>query len=125
MRASDLKGGASVRTSFASVSLDGVEGPVDVDNQNGSIDVKRAGGGAKGCRKVSLKTSFGPIRFTLPENAGYTVNARTSFGKIRTELPITSTGTLSDESLHGKIGDGRCELTLTDNNGTIDILKGR
>ena len=38
---------------------------------------------------------------------------------------MTATGTLSEGSLAGKIGDGRCALDLTDNNGSIDLLKGR
>ena len=99
---------------------------MDVDNQNGSIEVRLLPSSpGKPCRKVALKTSFGGIRLFLPENAGYTVNARTSFGKIRSELPVTATGTLSEGSLAGKIGDGRCALDLTDNNGSIDLLKGR
>jgi hypothetical protein len=32
-------------------------------------------------------------------------------------------GSVGGESLSGKIGDGRCELTLTNNNGNIDLLK--
>ena len=132
VRAAAIKGGANVRTSFASVSLDGVEGPVEVDNQNGSIEVRLLPGSAgKPCGRVALKSSFGGIRLFLPENAGYAVNARTSFGKIRSELLVTASGTLSESSLAGqgslagKIGDGRCPLDITDNNGSIDLLKGR
>jgi hypothetical protein len=111
-----------VRTSFAPVSLQGVEGAVDVDNRNGSIEVRRAGGG-KACRNVSLKTSFGAIRFFPAQNAGYTVDARTSFGRIRSDFPVASGETLSEGSLRGKIGDGQCELSLTNANGSIELLK--
>jgi DUF4097 and DUF4098 domain-containing protein YvlB len=124
VRVSDVKGGASVRTSFGPVSLQGVEGPVDVDNQNGSIEVLRSGA-AKGCRNISLKTSFAAIRFFPPENAGYSINARTSFGKIRSDFPVAPAEGLSESSLRGKIGDGRCELTLTNANGSIELLKPR
>ena len=48
---------------------------------------------------MSLKTTFGPIRILLPENAGYSVEARTSFGKIKSELPLMSSGSLTSESL--------------------------
>jgi DUF4097 and DUF4098 domain-containing protein YvlB len=73
---------------------------------------------------VDLKTSFGPIRVALPDEAGWTVDARTSFGRIRAEVPVTVSGSLSTESVQGKIGDGGCPLTLTTSNGSIDILKG-
>ena len=79
--------------------------------------------GAKGCNRISVKTSFAPIRVSLPESVGYTVSARTSFGKISTEMPLTTTGAVGGDSLSGKIGDGRCEATLTNSNGNIDLVK--
>ena len=54
----------------------------------------------------------------------YAVSARTSFGRISTELPVGASGGVSGESLNGKIGDGRCELTVNNSNGNIDLLKG-
>jgi DUF4097 and DUF4098 domain-containing protein YvlB len=121
VRASDVKGPASVRTSFGAVSLEGVGGAVDVDSQNGSVELRRLTG--KDCQKVSLKTSFALIRLALPEGSGYAVTARTSFGKISSEIPVTASGQLSEGSLTGKIGDGNCELTLTNNNGNIEITR--
>src|SRR5262249_40759173 len=90
VRATDIKGSASVRSTFGAVVLDGIQGKIDVDDQNGAVDVKSAAAG--GCQDVTAKTSFAPIRVAIPDGAGYTVTARTSFGKVRTELPITSTG---------------------------------
>jgi hypothetical protein len=123
IKASDIRGSVSARTSFASVSLDGVRESVDVVNQNGAVEVGAPS--AAGCQRVTIRTSFAPIRVYLAEGAGYTVAARTSFGKINTELPVGVSGSLGGESLSGKIGDGRCELTLTNSNGNIDLLKGK
>jgi hypothetical protein len=72
---------------------------------------------------VTAKTSFAPIRIAVPDGHGYTVTARTSFGKVRTDLPITTTGGLSEEGITGKIGDGRCRMALTNNNGNIEMVK--
>jgi hypothetical protein len=55
--------------------------------------------------------------------ASYHVAARTSFGKIRTDFPLTVSGSLSNDELNGVIGGGRCEMRLTNNNGSIEILK--
>jgi DUF4097 and DUF4098 domain-containing protein YvlB len=110
-----------VRTSFGAVTLEGVGGAIDVDNQNGAVDIRRLVG--KACQKISVKTSFAPIRIALPDNASYTMTARTSFGKIHSDFSITTAGALSGESLSGKIGDGRCEMTLSDSNGNIEIVK--
>ena len=125
VRASDVKGGASVRTSFASVTLVGIAGRVRVDNQNGAIDARGLGSRKGSCQPVELKTSFSSIKVALPEDAGWNVDARTSFGRIQAELPITVQGSLSNESIQGKIGDGACPLTLSNNNGSIEILKAK
>jgi DUF4097 and DUF4098 domain-containing protein YvlB len=122
IKASDIQGSVNAKTSFASVSLDGVRESVDVVNQNGAVEVGTPAGAD--CRRVSVRTSFAPIRVWLLEGGGYTVAARTSFGKVTTEIPVGASGSMGGESLSGKIGDGRCELTLTNSNGNIDLLKG-
>ena len=38
-------------------------------------------------------------------------------------MPITSTGALSDEGITGKIGDGKCRMSLNNSNGNIEIVK--
>jgi len=102
--------------------LSGVEGPVvDVRNQNGAVEVEAAAGRA--CTRITLATSFAPIRVRLPEGVGYDVTARTSFGSIHSEMPLTASGTIGADSLNGRIGAGGCALSLTDSNGNIEILK--
>jgi DUF4097 and DUF4098 domain-containing protein YvlB len=118
-----VKRDAQVKTSFAGVTLESISGKITVDNQNGAISVA-ATRPASGCRDISLKTSFAPIRVRIPDGVGYNVSARTSFGRISTDLPITSTGNVGGDSLTGTIGSGGCQLQLTDSNGSIEITKG-
>ena len=70
------------------------------------MDVRGIAGGTK-CSPVSIKSSFGPVRLYLPEDAAFTVNAHTSFGKITTQLPLTISGSPSSDTLTGRLGDGR------------------
>ena len=121
MNASGVRGGANVKTSFGGVSLDGVGGPVEVENQNGSVDV--ASGRPKGCDPISIRTSFSAIRVRVADDASYTVAAKTSFGKIHSDFPMMVSGQMSSDSVNGKIGGGACPLTLTDQNGSIEIVK--
>jgi hypothetical protein len=98
---------------------------VDVINQNGTVEV--AGVAPKGanqqCNSITIKTSFAPIRVSIPDGAGYTVAARTSFGKIQSDPPLTVTGAVSATLLNGTIGNGECKLNLTNGNGNILILR--
>ena len=103
------------------MKVDGVRENVDVTNQNGSVEVA---GLPSGCGRLTLKTSFAPIRVYLPEGAGYNVSAQTSFGSVRSEIPVGASGSTGRESLNGRIGDGRCELRANNSNGNIELLKG-
>ena len=86
----------------------------------------RSGGSrdASSCSPIAVKTSFAPIRLALSPAAGYAVTARTSFGKIESEFPLLVRGGVGSDAATGRIGDGRCEVSLTNSNGNIEILKG-
>jgi DUF4097 and DUF4098 domain-containing protein YvlB len=133
-----VKGGARVTTNNSSVKLSGIGGevyakatfngvniaeaggPVTVENQNGSITVDAKSGP---CQPLALRTSFGPIRVTVPRAAGYNLTAHTSFGRIHTDgVQVSVSGDISQDNLTGRIGAGGCELRLNDQNGGIDII---
>lgn len=113
--------GAQVTTSFASVMLDGISGPLRITDQNGAVDATSSL--RNGCQPIIIRTSFSTLRVRLQGDASYRVTARTSFGNIRTEFPLNVSGALSNDSVNGVIGGGRCEMTLGDTNGSIEILK--
>jgi hypothetical protein len=72
---------------------------------------------------ISLRTSFAPIRVSLPERASYRVEARTSFGRVSSDVPLLTQATGDEGSLNGKIGEGDCPMSLTNSNGNIEIGK--
>lgn len=121
VKAVGVRGAAKIHTSFGGITVENVSGPVDASNSNGSITVISNATG--GCQPITLKTTFGPIKLALPGNANYNVSATTSFGGINTEFPVTVAGQTNSESIQGKIGNGGCELKITDSNGRIDIVK--
>ena len=123
VKALGVRGGAKVHTSFGGITIENVSGPVDATNSNGSITVSPNATG--GCQPITLKTTFGPVKVMLPENANYNVAASTSFGGISTEFPVAVSGQTNSESMSGKIGNGGCELKITGSNGRIEILKRR
>ena len=113
-----------MRTSFAPVTLDSIGGKIDVENQNGSVEVRAVRPAAGKCFPLSIRSSFGAIKVYLPEGAGFKVDARTSFGKIRSEMPLSVAGSMSGDEISGVIGDGKCSLIVANSNGSIDLLKG-
>jgi len=60
------------------VRLDDIFGGVDVDNQNGTVEVSvlPAKNPSGACNAVNLRTSFSPLRIYLDDSAKYDVTAR-------------------------------------------------
>lgn len=114
-------GPLNVQSSFGAVMLEGISGPLQVENQNGVVDATSAARAA--CQPIVIRTSFSTLRVRLPNDASYQVSARTSFGRVHTDFPLTLSGSISNNDINGTIGSGRCPLTLTDTNGSIEILK--
>jgi hypothetical protein len=113
--------GAQVTTSFGAVILEGVSGPIQIQNQNGAVDAASTLRGS--CQPITIRTSFSTLRVHLQPDASYRVLAKTSFGKIHTEFPLSVSGSISNDDVDGVLGSGRCEMRLADNNGAIEILK--
>ena len=123
IRLSGIGGDVYAKTSFAPINISDVAGPVTVEAANTSVTVDAKPG--QRCQPISLNTSFGSIRVTVPSGIGYNVNARTSFGRIHSEADMTVSGEIGGDVLNGKIAGGGCELRLIDQNGGIDILKSK
>jgi hypothetical protein len=73
---------------------------------NGSVAVEPKA--TQRCQPISIHTSFGPIRVTVPAGVGYDVAAITSFGRIHSEVDMTVSGNVSNQDLNAKIRGGGC-----------------
>jgi hypothetical protein len=122
IRLTGIGGEVFAKATFAGVTIGDAAGPITVENQNGSVIVDTKAGSR--CEPISLRTSFGPIRVTIPRGTGYNLAARTSFGRIHTDTgaAITVSGDIAQDVLNGKIGAGGCDLRLMGQNTNIDIL---
>ena len=118
-----IGGEVYAKTTFAPVNVADAAGPITVEGQNGAVTV--VGRPAQKCQPISLRTTFSPIRVTLPEGTGYDVTAHTTFGRIHTAPTVVTTvsGDVGGSGLNGKINGGGCELKLLGQNGDIDILR--
>ena len=101
------------------ITLDRISGDIDVTDHNGSIDLTAAAP----LGRVTLEDRNGSIRATLPEHAGFVVQANTTNGQIDNDLQLTPGGTGSSKTLTGTVGAGGPQLTITTTNGDISIHK--
>ena len=89
-----------------------------------AIEVTGLSSGGATCSPLTLITSFGPIRLSVPLGAAYDLDARTSFGRIRSEVPLTTTGVAAEDALRARVGGGGCPASLSNSNGNIEIVAG-
>lgn len=128
----------SVDTVNASVTIDGVRGPVHAETVNGSIDANDLGGDAhletvNGAihadfvrvardQQLSFETVNGQIALRLPENAGFSLESSVVNGHVDCDFPLQLKHH-SRRSLNGTVGAGGASVEAETVNGSIAITK--
>ena len=107
-------------THNGNVTLDRIAGDVAVTNRNGTIDLTAA----PAIGNITLEDRNGSIKTTLPEHAGFSVQAGTNNGNIDTDLQLSLSGTGNGKNLSGTVGSGGPLVHITTTNGDISIHKG-
>jgi hypothetical protein len=128
------------RTVNGEVEADALQGDVQAQTVNGSVNVattglvtastvngsvKAAMGRADWPDGATFKTVNGGITLTLPPVFDADLRADTLNGNITSDFPITVTGTVSPRQLRGRVGSGGHDLRLSTVNGSIRLLKGQ
>ena len=119
LSADQAMGPLVLTTRNRNITLDRVAGAIAVTNRNGAIDVTAA----PRLGDITLTDRNGNIKVTVPEDAGYTVEATTNNGNIDTGLPLQATGSGSTRSLSGTVAGGGPLVRISTSNG--DILLGK
>lgn len=127
----------SIETVNGSVEIIGVEGNIETQTVNGSINIdggntilaETVNGSIKasllnfvGNEKANFETVNGSINLYLPNNVDADVEAQTLNGKIIADIPLTITGKNSaNKQIKGKLGRGGPKLSLETVNGSITL----
>lgn len=123
-----VNGGVEIRGVAGRLRLRSTNGRIDVEDGGGSVDAATTNGGISaelaelnGIDDLSLRTTNGGIRLTLPSDAGAELSAHTTNGSIATDLPVQIHGRLRRTRIEGTLNGGGPELTLSTTNGSIRI----
>jgi len=120
LRAGDLVGPFRLMTRSKDVRLNGVNGDVRVQNENGSVEVHMNKIGA-----VDVNNRNSEIELYLPDKAGFQIDARARGGEIESDFKDVKIESQDDNaSATGTIGGGGPRLVLNNEHGTIAIRKG-
>jgi DUF4097 and DUF4098 domain-containing protein YvlB len=109
-------GDVTVSTGSGSSELNGVVGSVRASAGSGSITID---GRQEG--EWRIRTGSGSVRVTLPEDAGFDLEAESSSGGIEIDHPLTVEGRITRTKLMGKVRGGGPLLFIDTGSGGIRI----
>jgi DUF4097 and DUF4098 domain-containing protein YvlB len=125
----------------ARVSVDGVEGDIEVTNHNGSVNVANVAGSVVAYshngqvnvsfrditagKPMSFTSMNGNVNVTLPPTAKVDLRMRTDNGGIWTGFDIQTKPSTGDRTTFGTINGGGATIELRSHNGNIYLKKAQ
>jgi DUF4097 and DUF4098 domain-containing protein YvlB len=108
-------GRVDIASNGGQLRLADVAGPLNATTLAGQINAQLSS-----AADVKLETSSGAITVTLPENAGFDLDAKSAIGAVTTDFPIAAERKDRD-LLIGRINGGGKPLFLRTGAGSIHI----
>jgi DUF4097 and DUF4098 domain-containing protein YvlB len=143
VRGTELTGPSRVVTGSKNIHLEDVSGDLDVQSNNGDVEVTTSGKQAGKMTvntqhgdvaltlaskstpdKVSVTTQHGDVTLTLPSSGGFSISADTRKGDISTDFDAIKVNENNGESrATGTVGNGSSKLLVSTDTGDIKIGK--
>jgi hypothetical protein len=117
--ASQLLGPIVLKTSNKNITLDRVQGDVDLTDSNGSVAVTNA----PPLGAISIQNRHGSITLGLPGGAGFVLNAQTRNGDMENDFGLSSQDQKDNHTLHGTVAAGGPTVTVSTSDGDVTISK--
>jgi DUF4097 and DUF4098 domain-containing protein YvlB len=117
--ADQVMGPVVLTTSNRNVTLGRLAGDIAVTNRNGEIDLTAA----PALGNITIEDRNGSVNATMPENAGFQVDARTTHGDLSSEFQLTTSGSGDSKTLTGTVGAGGPTLRIVTSNSDISLNK--
>jgi DUF4097 and DUF4098 domain-containing protein YvlB len=119
LHASEIAGPLRLTTRAKDVRLEDVSGDVRVQDDNGGVEISMRSLG-----NVQIDSRKGDIQFSVPEKAGFRVDARTRDGEISSEFPELKIENGDREArASGSVGDATAHLVINNEHGGIELRK--
>jgi DUF4097 and DUF4098 domain-containing protein YvlB len=119
LHADQLTGPVQLTTRSKQIRLEDVSGDVRVQNDNGGVEVSMRSLG-----NVQIDNRNGDINLTVPDKAGFRLDARTREGEIQSDFPDFKIENGDHESkASGTFGNGAAHIVLNNEHDGIEIRK--
>ena len=108
-----------LRTDAMNIQVEQITGDVRIENRRGDIDVKAQAP----LGNLDIYTTGGEISLGLPEKPGFQVDAASDGGEIQSDYNLNVNNERHNATATGTVGDGKVQVKLRTNRGTIQIHK--
>jgi Putative adhesin/Domain of unknown function (DUF5668) len=119
LHAEDVTGPLHLTTRSKNIRLDGVSGDVRLQNDNGTVEVVMHALG-----NVQIDNRNGEVQLSLPDKAGFRLDARTRGGEIQSDFAeLTVNNDEHEAKASGTVGNGSSHIVLNNEHEGIEIRR--
>jgi DUF4097 and DUF4098 domain-containing protein YvlB len=115
--ASEVLGPVVLKTAEKNITLERVQGSVDVTNKNGSVNVTTT----SPLGAVSIVNVKGSVDLGVPPNAGFVLNAQTRNGDMENDFGLSEQGESDLRKLQGNVHNGGPTVTISTTEGDVTV----
>jgi hypothetical protein len=119
LRADQLTGPLHLTTRSKNIRLDSVAGDVRLQDDNGSVEVAMRTVG-----NVQIDNRNGTVQLSLPDKAGFRLDARVRDGEIQSDFPELKVSNEDREArASGSVGNGLSHIVINNQHEGVEIRK--
>jgi putative adhesin len=119
LHAEQITGPLHLTTRSKNIRLDQISGDVRLQDDNGAVEV-----GMRTLGNVQIDNRNGDIQLSLPDKAGFRLDAHTRDGEIQSDFPELKVNNDEHEAkASGSVGNGSSHIVLNNQHDRIEIRK--
>jgi len=119
LRADQVTGPLHLTTRSKNIRLDSVSGDVRLQDDNGSVEVAMRTVG-----NVQIDNRNGTVQLSLPDKAGFRLDARVRDGEIQSDFPELKVSNEDREArASGSVGNGLSHIVINNQHEGVEIRK--
>ena len=119
LQADQVLGPVVLATREKNITLDRVQGSVQLTNRNGSVNVTNT----SPLSQITISNQHGSVDLGVPEHAGFILQAQTKNGDIENDFGLEPMETAHVNVLTGTIGNGGPTVKVDTSDGDVTISK--
>jgi DUF4097 and DUF4098 domain-containing protein YvlB len=120
LRASDLIGPFRLITRSKDVRLNGIDGNVRLENENGAVEIHMSKLGS-----IQLSNRNSDVQIYIPDKVGFQLDAHSRGGEIESDFSALKIENGNDQATAtGTVGEGGPHLVINNEHGGIELRKG-